>query len=146
MSSNMRSRLEGAAMSILRIVIGVVFVAHGAGKLMTGFSQVAEGFAGMGIPAPLPSAIAATLAELVAGAALALGLYTRLSTLPLVATMLVAMLLVHFPNGFFIYNKGYEYTLVLLTALLTIALAGPGPWAVDKFIQRRKKDDTSPTK
>ncbi len=146
MTSEKKNRFDGMVMSLLRIVIGVVFMAHGAGKLMTGFGQVSQSFEGMGIPAPLPSAVVVSLVELLAGLSLAIGFYTRLSTLPLMVTMLVAMLLVHLKNGFFIYNNGYEYTLVLLTTLVVIALAGPGPWAVDRFIRKGKKDDTSQTK
>ena len=140
MSDNGPRRVDGIALSVLRIVVGIVFVVHGFGKLMTGFGTVSESFAEMGIPLPLVSAIMVALAEVVGGLALAAGFYTRLATVPLIVTMLVAMIMVHLRNGFFIYNSGYEYTLVLLVVLVVIAVTGPGAIAVDNLLGKKPKE------
>ncbi len=122
-------------LTVLRVVVGLVFVAHGWRKVMVGFDQVSQSFAGLGIPAPLAAAVLAMLAELVGGALLIIGLKTRLAAIPPAIVMVVATVVAHLPHGFFL-PKGYEYTLVLLAALVTLILAGPGPYSVDEILRR----------
>jgi putative oxidoreductase len=125
-----------AALLILRVVVGVVFIAHGAQKLFTfGIPGVQSGFADMGIPLPSVTAVLITALEFGGGIALVLGLLTRLIALLLAFDMLGAILLVHLPAGFFL-PQGYEFALTLLGAALAITLAGPGAWAVDALLGR----------
>ena len=92
----------------------------------------------MGIPLPGVSAVLVTLTELLGGAALIAGLFTRLTAVPLAVTMLVAMLAVHLPGGFFAPN-GIEFTLTLLAATVALGLSGPGNLAVDNLRAARTR-------
>lgn len=128
-------RLQRYGIGILRIVLGTIFMAHGLQKLLEfGLSGTAGAFGQMGIPLPTLSAAVVMTAELLGGLALVLGLFTRLAAVPLAVTMLVAMLAVHRPGGFFL-PEGIEYTLTLLGANLSLMLAGPGAWALDNVLR-----------
>jgi putative oxidoreductase len=76
--------------------------------------------------------------ELLGGLALLAGLFTRWVALPLAFTMLVAMVAVHLPAGFFLPN-GIEFTLVLLAASVSLALTGPGAFALDSVLGRERQ-------
>ncbi len=132
------NRLRGWGATVLRAVVGLIFVAHGAEKLFgEGFDVVASMMEGLGIPAPSLAAVALILVELLGGAALILGLFTRLAAVPLAFSMLVATLLVHLPNGFFSSSGGIEYTLLLTVACVALAMTGPGEAALDRVLARR---------
>ena len=118
----------------LRVGLGVIFFAHGAQKVFgwwggPGLEGTATGMAGMGIPAPL--AYLAAFTELAGGVALILGVFSRIASLGLAITMVVAMVMVHLPNGFFLGAKpGIEYNLALFTMSLAVLFAGPGRFAL----------------
>ena len=138
MAANGLGRYGGWGMTVLRVVVGVVFMMHGKQKLFDfGFDGVAEGFSGMGIPLPEVAAVFITLLEFGGGIALILGLLTRPLALLLAADMAVATLLVHLPKGFFIPD-GVEFTLLLFAACIALALNGPGEAAVDQLIGKRR--------
>ena len=94
--------LDGMAALALRIYLVPIFWMAGQNKLMH-FSDTVEWFAnpdwGLGLPLPTLMAVLATSAELGGAILLALGLFTRLISIPLIITMLVAILTVHLPNG-----------------------------------------------
>ena len=69
--------------------------------------------------------------EVGAGALLVAGLLTPLACAAVISVMLVAGLLAHRPNGFFVFRDGYEYVLVLSVACLALAVLGPGRLSVD---------------
>jgi putative oxidoreductase len=121
--------------ALLRLVVGVVFVAHGWQKIHTGIPKVA-GFMGMlKIPAPMASAVVLTAVEFLGGIALILGAGTRWVALMIAFDMSVAILAVHLKNGFFA-PTGYEYALTLLVACLSLAVTGGGAASVDSAIGR----------
>jgi putative oxidoreductase len=121
----------------LRLAVGVVFVMHGGQKIfVNGFRGVAEGFGHLGIPVPLVAAVVVMLVEFLGGLSLILGLFTRWGAVLLATVMLVAMLLVHLKNGFFL-PRGFEFTLTLLAANLALALSGPGALALGSKIAKR---------
>jgi putative oxidoreductase len=127
-----------SALAVIRIVVGVMFAAHGAQKLFVfGIGGVVAFFTKAGIPLPAVTAPLVTFVELLAGLALVAGLLTRLGALGLAIDMVGAMLLVHLRNGFFL-PQGFEYTFVLLGVLVGLMLSGPGAYSLDAAIARRK--------
>jgi putative oxidoreductase len=138
-ASDRTAALAGYGFLALRLAVGIVFAMHGWQKLsMMGIGGVAGFFGSLGIPAPEVAAIAVTALELLGGIALILGAGTRIAGALLAVNMLVALLLVHLPNGFFVDGGGIEFVLTLLGASLFFALAGPGPLAVDALLAKRK--------
>jgi putative oxidoreductase len=118
----------------LRLALGVMYVAHGAWKLLTlGMPATVEFFVAQGFPGW--TAYAVVGAELVGGALLILGLGVRLVALALLPILLGA-LLVHLPNGFvFSYpNGGWEYPAFLIVASLVQALIGEGAFALQRAV------------
>ena len=133
-------RHTDAGLAILRIGVGGVFAAHGLQKLVVfGLPGLAGVMTQLGIPFPTLSALAVTAAELLGGLALVAGAFTRLAALPLAFSMLVAGLTAHLKGGFFL-PSGVEYVLVLFLASVTLALTGPGAWAVDNLRRRQPRE------
>ncbi len=132
-------RSEGAnppvGLAILRVVIGVVFVAHGAPKLFGGGVEgLAEMLGGLGVPLAGVSAWIVTLLEFFGGLALVVGFLVVPVALLLSFHMLMGIVLVHAPNGFYVIGPGQggvEFNLLLIAGLLTLMLAGPGFGALD---------------
>jgi putative oxidoreductase len=121
---------------LLRLVVGGLFVGHGAQKLFgwfdgPGLDTTAQGFEHLGLRPGRPNAIAAGTAEAGGGALLAVGLETPFAASVLVATMLTAINRVHASKGPWVTNGGYEYNLVLIAAALALAEVGPGPLSLD---------------
>ena len=120
---------------LLRVVIGGTMFAHGAQKLFGWFGgngpHATGGFFGqLGFPAPYAMALLAGTSE-AAGLLLALGLLTPFAALAVASVMVVAVGSVHFKNGFFAGNGGYEYNLLIWASAIAIAAAGPGRFSID---------------
>lgn len=131
------ARQIDVALTILRVVLGVVFVAHGGQKLFVfGFDGVTGAFGQMGVPAPGLVGPATALVEFFGGIALVLGFVTRVAALGIGATMIGAIALVHWPAGFFAPN-GIEFPLSLLGAAAALMVAGGGSFSVDALIAPR---------
>ncbi len=121
---------------ILRASVGGLFIGHGTQKLFGwfgghGLEATGQAFEGLGLRPGRHHAVAAGIGETAGGAALALGAATPLAAASLTATMLTAIDRVHFKNGPWVTNGGYEYNLVLIAAALAVAETGPGPLSVD---------------
>jgi putative oxidoreductase len=117
----------------LRVVTGIVFIMQGQQKLFEfGVGGVNQMFASMGIPAPRLAAIVVSLVETIGGLALIVGVFMRVTALLVAGDMLVALLLVHRPKGFFVGSNGLELVLTVAAASLALVLAGPGALALDR--------------
>lgn len=137
-----RSSALDTALLLLRLAVGVVLLAHGAQKLFVyGLEGVSGSFAQMGVPLAGVLAPVVSFVELLGGAALVLGLLTRWAALALAIDMLVAMLVVHLPNGFFL-PSGIEFTLVLAAATLALAITGAGAYSLDALLSGRRRDES----
>ena len=129
-------------LAFLRVVVGAIFVAHGGQKLFVfGFDGVAGAFGQMGIPMAGIIGPFVALVEFFGGIALVTGLLTRIASLGLLSTMVVAILKVHLPNGFFA-PTGIEFPLSLLGSTAMIALTGAGSLSLDGIIARRVSKKT----
>ena len=134
-SSNLRSW----GLTVLRVVVGIVFLVHGSQKLFTfGFHGVAGMFGSMGVPMPAVSAVVVTLVEFLGGLALIFGIVTRVAAALLAIDMLGAIIFVHGKHGFSMQSGGFEYPLTLLAANICLMLAGPGALAVQSLFGRNK--------
>jgi putative oxidoreductase len=123
---------------VLRVVLGTVFLAHGAQKLFVfGFDGVTGAFTQMGAPLPGVTGPLVALVEFFGGLALIVGLLSRLAGVGLAATMLGAILLVHLPAGFFA-PKGVEFVLTLMAGALAIAATGAGRYSLDHALGARR--------
>lgn len=121
---------------VLRMTVGLTLAAHGSQILFGwfgGYSLDATGqfMEGLGFHPGRRHALAAGFVELVSGLLLALGFFTPLAAALIASVMVVAAVTVHWKNGFFIQSGGYEFTLVLGLAALSVAFTGPGALSVD---------------
>jgi putative oxidoreductase len=116
---------------LLRIIVGVIFAAHGAQKLLGAFDGpgLAEIVKMMG-----PIGYLVTIGEFFGGLGLVVGFLTRFSAASLIVIMLGAIGMVHGKNGFFLDKGGFEYNLALIGLLLPILLAGPGRYSIGRFL------------
>jgi putative oxidoreductase len=124
------------ALLVLRVVVGLLFVGHGAQKLFGSFGGgglegTADMFDGIGLrPGWLHARLGGT-AEFLGGALLAIGLFTPFAAAVLIAVMTSAIVTVHAPNGIWNTNRGYEYNLVMIAAAFALAGIGAGAWSLD---------------
>ncbi|MEU8896018.1 DoxX family protein [Nocardia sp. NPDC048505] len=123
------------ALLLVRVVVGGTMAAHGVNHWLGGgrIAGTARWFGGLGLRYPTTQAWFSVLTEIGAGALLVLGLLTPLACAAVVSVMLVAGLLAHRANGFFVFREGYEYVLVLATTALALGVLGPGRWSLDRL-------------
>lgn len=122
-----------AVLLLVRVTTGLIMIMHGLNHWRGGgrIEGTARWFTGLGLRRGVLQAWASVLTEVGAGALLVLGLLTPLACAAVISVMLVAGLLAHRPNGFFVFKDGYEYVLTLAVVALALAVLGPGRWSVD---------------
>src|SRR5579875_2553477 len=130
-----RSRAEPAELPrlLLRAAIGGTMIAHGVrhGRTLDG---TARWFGSIGFREPRLQAQLSSAVEVGAGAAVAVGAATPLSTSAVVGTMAVAYRTVHRPNGYFVVNEGWEYVGFLAASCVALSALGPGRFSVDRVL------------
>ena len=130
-----KTSLTTTAVTILRVILGFLFAAHGWQKFNEWtIAGTQASFAKMGVPAAEIAAPAVAVLELGGGIALILGILTRIVALLLALDMLGALFLVHASAGVFAATGGYELVLLLAAAALAVALTGAGRISVDRAL------------
>lgn len=134
-SNNTNIILRDSGLLLLRLFLGLALLfGHGLGKWATLFGGEDIKFADpFGIGA-VPSLAMAVFAEVICALLLAIGLLTRLSLIPLIITMLVAVCSVHLSDGF----SGMEKALLYGVGYVALFLTGPGKYSVDAFLNKNK--------
>jgi putative oxidoreductase len=138
----------------LRAIVGYGFMAHGMAKLLRGPDIFAGLLQALGVPAPDVMAWATIVVELLGGAAVLLGAFVPLVSIPMAVVLLVAIFTVHIPYGFISIKlvaitpagaqfgpPGYEVNLLYLACLAALILGGPGRLSIDCWIARRRHLD-----
>jgi putative oxidoreductase len=121
---------------IVRVVVGVIFAAHGAQKMFglfdgPGLSKIVE------MMGPIGYLLA--IGEFFGGVGLIVGFLTRFSALSLIVIMVGAIVQVHGKNGFFMSAGGYEYNLALIGLLAPVLLCGAGRIAIGRAFMPKSK-------
>ena len=123
---------------VLRCSLGVVMFAHGYNHVWGGGKIGGTGrwFASMGMRNGRLQAWLASLTELAAGLSLVAGLLTPLGAAGVIGVMVVAFVINHRGNGFFIFRpgEGWEYVMTLALAAVTVGALGPGEWSLDELL------------
>lgn len=132
---------------IVRVVVGVIFAAHGAQKMFGVWGG--PGLAAMGEMMGVLGYLV-SIGEFFGGLGLIFGFLSRFSAASLVVIMLGAIAMVHGSNGFFLgkgpestmAESGFEYNLALIGLLLPTLIAGPGTWTVGRCLPLPKSKAT----
>lgn len=120
---------------MLRVVAGFVFFMHGYEKVVTlGLDGTESYFSEVGVPVPAYTAPVIAYLELIGGVMLMIGLVTQLVAALLLVDMIAMMFIIHFENGFFATDNGYELVFLLAGAALALVLTGPGAYSVDNLL------------
>ena len=120
------------ALLVARVVVGVIFMAHGSQKLFGAFGG--HGMAGL-VKMLGPVGYLVTIDEFFGGLGLVVGVLSRFSAFWLIVDMIGAIVLVHGKNGFFLGEPpGFEYNLALIGLLAVVLIAGPGRFALGRRI------------
>jgi putative oxidoreductase len=136
---------DDVTLTILRLVLGVVFFAHGAQKMLGwfggyGFHGTMGFFEHQGMPAPVAFLIICT--EFFGGLGLIVGLLTRIPALGIGVEMIGAIFIVHLPNGFFMNwygnqkGEGFEYHLLVIAIAAALLIRGGGAFSADQALSK----------
>ena len=125
-----------AALLLVRVVLGATMIAHGYNHWRGGgkISGTARWFSGLGLKYGVLQAWMSVVTEIGAGFLLIIGFLTPLAAAAIISVMLVAGLLAHRRNGFFVFKDGYEYVLMIAAVCLMLGATGPGRLSVDNAI------------
>jgi putative oxidoreductase len=129
----------GYGLTVVRILVGIIFVAHGSQKLFGAFGGYGlEGtgqyMASLGLNPGYLMALLSGSAEFFGGLGLVIGLLARPAAVVLALTLVVAIFSVHISHGLFMANNGYEFALALLGGVIAVLIEGAGKVSVDRAI------------
>lgn len=134
----------GAGLAVVRILVGLLFFAHGLDILTVGMGRTKAFFRAFKVPVPDITTPLAGVVQAVGGLAMVVGLAADAAAGVLVALMVAAIWFVHgrfgFPNinivgqtddgGYQLGIPGFEFNVALIAGLLAVAIGGPGEWAI----------------
>ena len=131
----------GYGLTILRVIVGIAFIAHGSQKLFGAFGGyglegTAQYMESLGLTPGYLMALLSGGAEFFGGLGLLGGLLARPAAALVTVLLLVAIFTVHIGNGFFMANNGFEYALALLGGALAVLIEGAGKLSLDRLIAR----------
>lgn len=134
-------RVSPLAWPLVRFAAGAFLMPHGAQKLFGAFGGggiegTAAGFAQIGLEPATPLAVLAGLTEFFGGLLVAIGLLTRPAAAAAFVLLAVAVFAVHWPNGFFITEGGFEHAALWALVMLAIVFRGGGAFSLDARIGR----------
>ncbi|HEV7219607.1 MAG TPA: DoxX family protein, partial [Terriglobales bacterium] len=121
-------RLQPFALFVLRLVLGVIMIAHGSGKVFGGLSHHVQMVSGLGLPGWLAYFSAA--AEFFGGILVIAGFLTRFAALGILVDMVVAIWKVHWKNGL-MGDHGYQFPLAVAAIAFALIFFGAGPISFD---------------
>ena len=129
----------GFGLTVVRILVGIIFVAHGSQKLFGAFGGYGlEGtgqyMASLGLTPGYLMALLSGSAEFFGGLGLVVGLLARPAAAVLAATLVVAIFSVHISHGLFMAHNGYEFALALLGGVIAVLIEGAGKFSLDQKI------------
>jgi putative oxidoreductase len=135
---------DDKVLTILRLVLAVVFLAHGSQKMLGWFGgygfKATMGFFTQTMHIPVALAFLAISAEFFGGLGLLLGLLSRVAAFGITVNMLVAVFMTHLPNGFFMNwtgqqkGEGFEFHLLVIALTLALMIGGAGAFSLDRAI------------
>ncbi len=139
------------AVFVIRVLLGVVFFPHGAQKMLgwfggQGFAGTMGGFEKMGIPAFF--AFLAIMAESCGSLGLITGFFTRVAAFGVTCNMMVAVVMIHFKNGFFMnwfgqkHGEGFEYHILVVAITIALMIKGGGRWSVDGLLTKKRRGNS----
>jgi putative oxidoreductase len=129
-------RLEPYVFSILRIMVGLLFMQHGLVKLF-GFPT------GAGFPAFLSQTWFEGVIEMIGGGLIVIGLFTRSAAFITSGEMAIGYFMVHAPKGFFPYVNGGNLAILYCFVFFYLVFAGPGPISLDTLLWKKKGSSAS---
>jgi putative oxidoreductase len=134
------------ALLVVRVALGIIFMAHGSQKLFGAFGG--PGLSGaMGPQGPGGGGsvgLLVAIAEFFGGLGVFVGVLSRFSAAALIVVMIGAIALVTGKNGFFAQTKGFEYNLALIGLSAAVLIAGPGHFALSHLLLRRPPMASAP--
>jgi putative oxidoreductase len=146
------AKLQRWSLLPLRLIVGYGFIAHGYAKVSRGPDNFAAVLQAIGVPQAHVMSWLTIIIELAGGAAVLMGAFVAFAIVPMAAVLVTAIFTFHLPYGFSsiklqaITNhgaqfgpSGYEVDLLYLACMVTLALTGAGPFAVDSLIRKRTK-------
>jgi putative oxidoreductase len=142
MNAHIKSLLNtraGYGITVLRIIVGIIFMAHGSQKLFGmfggyGLEGTGQYMASLGLNPGYLMALLSGSAEFFGGLGLVVGLLARPAAVVLIVMLVIAILSVHIHNGLFMANNGYEFALALLGGSIAVLIEGAGRLSLDRSI------------
>lgn len=130
------NKLQDLPLLAIRLVLAYGFYEPAMEKVQD-IHAIGDWFASLNIPAPYFQAYLATGTEILGVILLTLGLFTRIISFPLIITMIIAILTVHWENGFSSGNNGFEIPLYYIIMLITLICFGAGRISFDHLLIRK---------